>query len=175
GSCGVEKQSTATGDASTGLEGHEQSNGAIYTCSMHPQIRSPEPGKCPICGMDLIPVESSGPMEIAPERVTLSARAQALAKLQTTVVQRSSQDGAELRLLGRVEADETKSRTVTSWIGGRIERLHVKVTGEKVKSGQPIATLYSPEVLAAHQDLIAARRQMSRLSGGSATARSAAG
>jgi membrane fusion protein, copper/silver efflux system len=156
-------------------DGHgAESEAATYTCSMHPQIRSKEPGKCPICGMDLIPVQGEGGPQGPPERVTLSERARALAKVHTVPVRRSGDPSAELRLLGRVEADETKSRTVTAWLGGRIERLHVKVTGEKVKSGQSIATLYSPEVFAAHQDLIAARRQQERMEGASATARAAA-
>ena len=182
GSGGSTQHSAATSDDHGAHVGHtaleEQgagAQGATYTCSMHPQIKSKEPGKCPICGMDLIPVQGESGAAGPPERVTLSERARALARIQTVPVRRSGNPSAELRLLGRVEADETKSRTVTAWLGGRIERLHVKVTGEKVKAGQAIATLYSPEVFAAHQDLIAARRQKERMEGASATARAAAG
>jgi membrane fusion protein, copper/silver efflux system len=89
-------------------------------------------------------------------------------------VRRMDDPSAEVRLLGRVEPDERTSKTVTAWVGGRIDRLHVKVTGERVRAGQTIATLYSPEVLAAHQDLIAARRQVDRMKAASETARSGA-
>jgi membrane fusion protein, copper/silver efflux system len=58
----------ATGPAATGAEA------TTWTCAMHPQIRQPEPGQCPICGMDLIPVESQGGAEAQPERIVLSER-----------------------------------------------------------------------------------------------------
>jgi membrane fusion protein, copper/silver efflux system len=145
-----------------------------WTCAMHPQIRQPAPGQCPICGMDLIPVASQGSEESRPERITLSERAKALARLRTTTVTRMADPSAEVRLLGRVEPDERTSKTVTAWVGGRIDRLHVRVTGERVRAGQTIATLYSPEVLAAHQDLIAARRQVDRMKAASEAARSGA-
>jgi membrane fusion protein, copper/silver efflux system len=154
--------------------GAEMTAGTTWTCAMHPQIRQSQPGQCPICGMDLIPVESNNAEEPRADRITLSDRAKALSRLRTTEVRRMADPRTELRLLGRVEADETSSRAVTAWIGGRIDRLHVKVTGQRVSSGQTIATLYSPEVLAAHQDLIAAKRQVDRMQAATATARSAA-
>jgi Cu(I)/Ag(I) efflux system membrane fusion protein len=155
-----------TRPAETGANAHGATTapvGTVWTCSMHPQIRQPEPGKCPICGMDLIPVNGSENEADVTGRVELSARAQALARLQTTPVRRIATGGAGLRLLGRIEPNETTLRTVTAWTGGRIDRLHVKTTGERVRSGQVIATLYSPEVFAAHQDLIVAKRQVERM------------
>lgn len=149
-------------------------DGSIWTCAMHPQIRQPGPGQCPICGMDLIPVESNAGEQARADRITLSERAQALARLRTTAVRRMADPMTEVRLLGRIEPDETKSKTVTAWVGGRIDRLHVRATGERVRAGQTIATLYSPEVLAAHQDLIAAKRQVERMQAASEAARSAA-
>jgi Cu(I)/Ag(I) efflux system membrane fusion protein len=136
----------------------------IWTCSMHPQIRQAEPGQCPICGMDLIPVEggaAAGGDEA--RRVTLSERAKILARIRTADAQRLGSGRVERRLLGRVDYDERSLRTVTAWVGGRIDRLHVSTTGERVKRGQVIATLYSPEVYTAHQDLIQARQQFERL------------
>lgn len=158
-----------------GHAGHVQPEAtAEYTCSMHPQIRQSEPGQCPICGMDLIPVEvDSADGDVHPGRVTLSPRALALAKLRTSEVQRLSDPALDVRLLGRIEADESTLKTVTSWIGGRIDRLHVRTTGERVAAGQVIATLYSPEVFAAHQDLLTARGQVGRMSGAGEGARTA--
>lgn len=135
----------------------------VWTCSMHPQIRQPNPGDCPICGMDLIPATDAS--EEADGAVVLSERARALARLRTAEVVRQQDSRAELHLLGRVEYDETTRRNVTAWIGGRIDRLHVNVTGEAVGRGQVIATLYSPEVYSAHQDLITAAGQVERLQG----------
>ncbi len=146
----------------------------IWTCSMHPQVRQSEPGRCPICGMELIAVEG-GAADRSSDRITLTERAKALARVRTTEVGRLGSGRAERRLLGRIEYDETSLRTVTAWIGGRIDRLFVSTTGERVKRGQAIATLYSPEVYNAHQDLIQARQQLSRLGdGGTPSARKAA-
>ncbi len=151
--------------------------GTLWTCSMHPQIRASEPGTCPICGMDLIVASSSdeaGGSSHA-DRIVLSERARALAKLRTSPVRRRVGATAKLRLLGRFEPNETTRKTVTAWTGGRIDRLHVNVTGQRVEAGQVIATLYSPEVFVAHQDLLVGKRQMARMKDSPETTRQAAG
>ncbi|MCA9549613.1 MAG: efflux RND transporter periplasmic adaptor subunit [Myxococcales bacterium] len=150
----------------------QPADGEVWTCSMHPQIRQSHPGKCPICGMDLIPVGRSA--EHDPNLAHLSPRASALARLRTSAVQRREDSAEDLRLLGRVEPNEATLRTVTAWTGGRIDHLQVNVTGERVRAGQVVATLYSPEVFAAHQDLLAAKRQTERLAEGTDSARQAA-
>lgn len=156
-------------------EGHEHRGPASeWTCSMHPQIRQPEAGDCPICGMDLIPATSSDDESLPANQVSLSPRAQALAQVRTTRVARTHNGATAVRLLGRVDYDETTLQSVTAWVGGRIERLHVTTTGERVRRGQTVASLYSPEVYSAQQDLIAARRQLERLSSASDLAQSAA-
>jgi len=141
----------------------------IYTCSMDPQVRMTQPGKCPICGMDLIELRDAGSGGAPPQVVTLSERARALARIRTTEVRRQPDPTVELRLLGRIEADETALRTVTAWTAGRIERLHVNVTGQAVRAGQVVATLYSPELYAAHQDLLTALGQAQRTGGDAST------
>ncbi|TNE87262.1 MAG: efflux RND transporter periplasmic adaptor subunit [Deltaproteobacteria bacterium] len=160
---------TGGGSDATGVEHAEET---VWTCSMHPQIRQPDPGSCPICGMDLIPAGRSDAAS-AEDVVVLSERARTLAQLRTEPVRRQGA-AAEVRLLGRVEVDESTQKTVTAWIDGRIDRLSVNTTGERVRAGQVIATLYSPEVYAAHQDLLTAREQVERLGDGTATAASAA-
>jgi Cu(I)/Ag(I) efflux system membrane fusion protein len=125
--------------------------------------------------MDLIPVTQDDEAAGAGEgRVVLSDRAKALAKLRTARVERRAQASTDLRLLGRIEANETTLRTVTAWTGGRIDRLYVNTTGEKVKSGQSIASIYSPEVYAAHQDLIVAGKQVARMANSPESSRAAA-
>lgn len=154
---------------------HAHGADVVWTCSMHPQIRQPEAGQCPICGMDLIPATSGDSTDgDRPERVRLSERAKVLARIRTVAVSRMPSPSVDVRLLGRVDYDESLRRDVTAWTGGRIDRLHVRTTGEQVRRGQTIATLYSPEVYAAHQDLLTARRQVERLSAGSDIARTAA-
>ncbi|MGB1017088.1 MAG: efflux RND transporter periplasmic adaptor subunit, partial [Nannocystaceae bacterium] len=149
----------------------------VWTCSMHPQVQQPDPGPCPICGMDLIPLHTGGGDDLGDDdknRVQLSARAKALARLRTAPIGRAADASAEVRLLGRIEPNEAALKSVTAWTGGRIERLHVKVTGQKVRAGQVIATLYSPEVFTAHQDLLVAKKQISRLAASPASSREAA-
>lgn len=144
-----------------------------WTCSMHPQIRQPEFGPCPICAMDLIPL-SAVDSNTSPTQVELSPRAAMLARIETVEVERLSSPELDLRLLGRVEVDEGRVRNVSAWIGGRVDGLKVRETGTVVRRGQSIATLYSPEVYAAHQDLLTAQRQLDRLSGASELAQSSA-
>ena len=128
-----------------------------YTCSMHPQIRQPNPGKCPICAMDLIPAAQAESEDIGPREVSLTQHAKALAKIQTTPVERRMPD-AEIRLFGRVEVDETRSRSITARFPGRIERLYVNYTGVQVKASDHLAKLYSPELLTAQAELLSAIR-----------------
>lgn len=142
-----------------------------WTCSMHPQIRLPEPGACPICGMDLIPLSGGG--DRAKDVVKLSPNAAKLAELRTTPVYRTDASDT-LRLLGRLEYDETAVRTITPWIGGRIDRLYVSTVGAKVSAGQPLAEIFSPEVYAAQQDLIVAKRQIEAMANALPISRSAA-
>jgi Cu(I)/Ag(I) efflux system membrane fusion protein len=79
-----------------------------------------------------------------------------------------------VRLLGRIAPDEETLKNITAWIGGRIDRLYVNTTGQRVHAGQKVASLYSPEVYSAHQDLITAAAQVQRLQDGSESARRAA-
>ncbi len=149
-------------------------NDTIWTCAMDTQVRQPEPGPCPICGMDMIPLSSDDGAAGPGNRIVLSERARMLSRLTTAAVRRQAHATADLRLLGRIEPNEASLKTVTSWIGGRIDKLRVKETGSRVRKGQVIATLYSPEVFAAHQDLLVAKRQVDRMRDSPETTRWAA-
>ena len=140
----------------------------VWTCAMHPQVRRGEPGTCPFCGMDLVAASS---LETGDGEVVLSERAKVLAQVRTVAVGMGEVSGEARTMVGRVAVDESRIRTVTSWIGGRIDRLHVRETGATIRRGQAIATLYSPEMYAAHQDLLVAKRQVERLAGASELAR----
>lgn len=137
----------------------------IWTCAMHPFIRQPEPGKCPICGMTLVPVASEEDEALDQEglpRLSLSPRAAALLEIQTWPVTRLPSQ-TSVRLFGRLEADETRLRTISAWVPGRIEEVHVAYTGREVKAGEPLVTLYSPELFAAQEELLQARRVAAEL------------
>ncbi len=127
----------------------------MWTCSMHPQIMQPEPGDCPICGMDLIPAESSSEGLLA-DQFKLTENAMALANIQTTIVDKGNVDGNTNKLSGKITENEGANVVQVSYFSGRIERLNVSFTGEEVRKGQLLATIYSPELYAAQQELITA-------------------
>lgn len=117
----------------------EQSGNQIWTCSMDPQVRQPEPGKCPICGMDLIPLED-GSADGDPLEVKMSQNAMALANIQTAVVSYGS-PAKEVRLNGKVQPDERLKFSQVTHLDGRVEQLAVNFTGEPVRKGQKIASI----------------------------------
>jgi len=127
----------------------------MWTCSMHPQIMKPEPGDCPICGMDLIPAES-GSDGLMADQFKLTKNAMALANIQTTVVGKGNAEGNTIKLSGKIAENEEANAVQVSYFAGRIERLNVSFTGEEVSKGQLLATIYSPELYAAQQELITA-------------------
>lgn len=127
----------------------------IWTCSMDPQVRQPEPGDCPICGMDLIPLES-GSNSDDPLVLEMTEDAVRLVNIQTTVLGESGGAQKTIRLNGKIKADERRSVSQTAHIPGRIEQLFITFTGEKVGKGQKLATIYSPELIAAQKELLEA-------------------
>lgn len=129
----------------------------IWTCSMHPQIRQNEPGDCPICGMDLIPLEDEQDSEIDPMAISMSPTAMQLADISTAVV--GAMNPAKMvRLNGKVQSDERLVYSQSSHIPGRIENLMVNFTGDYVKKGQIIASVYSPELVTAQEELFEAQK-----------------
>lgn len=127
----------------------------MWTCSMHPQIMQPEPGDCPICGMDLIPADSGSDGLLA-NQFKLTENAMALANIQTTVVGKGNVEGNTIKLSGKIAENEEANAVQVSYFSGRIEYLNVSFTGEEVRKGQLLATIYSPELYAAQQELITA-------------------
>jgi Cu(I)/Ag(I) efflux system membrane fusion protein len=127
----------------------------MWTCSMHPQIMQPEAGDCPICGMDLIPAETSSEGLLA-DQFQLTENAMALANIQTSIVGTGVAEDNTIKLSGKIVENEEANAVQVSYFSGRIERLNVSFTGEKVNQGQLLATIYSPELYAAQQELITA-------------------
>jgi len=127
----------------------------VWTCSMHPQIRMAVPGKCPICGMDLIPLSTNSSASVDPDAVTLSKEAAALANVLTSVAGRQK-PVKDVMLYGKVQADERLLQSQVTHVPGRIETLKVNFTGETVSKGQVLAQIYSPELINAQQELLEA-------------------
>ena len=138
-------------------QSHEEQVNTIWTCSMHPQIRKNEPGDCPICGMDLIPVGNMESSETNPMEVKMSPTAMQLASVQTAVVKKAKPTKT-LRLNGKVQVNESLVSSQTSHISGRIEKLLINTTGEYVSKGQVMAYIYSPELVTAQEELFEAEK-----------------
>ena len=125
-----------------------------WTCSMHPQIRQPKTGKCPKCFMDLIPVTSYGD-DVGERQISFSQAAVKLMEIETTPVERKFVE-AEIRMVGKVDYDETRVKNITAWVPGRIDRLYVDFTGITVSRGDHMVDLYSPELISAQAELLQA-------------------
>lgn len=195
-----------------------------WTCSMHPEIRRSEPGPCPICGMDLIPVKSevgrgggsaSAQSNAAKDKkyacamfclpplphpgdcpicgmemvevdqyegdaahdqdagptLTLTPAARKLAQIETMPVRKQFVE-ADIRMVGKIDYDETRLKSIASRVPGRIDRLYVDYTGIPVSEGDHLVYLYSPELMIAQAELIRAIETAVQLeSSGSETVR----
>ena len=143
-------------------DGHNHSAKAnenvIWTCSMHPEIKMEEAGDCPKCGMDLIPLESN--LSGNPLVLEMSEDAIKISNIQTTIIGNSNQTDTEnsISLSGKIKANESTSASVVTHIPGRIEKLYVSFTGERVRKGQKIATIYAPNLISAQKELLEAQK-----------------
>jgi Cu(I)/Ag(I) efflux system membrane fusion protein len=159
--------STETNKGSHGAMSHKMGGltekKQIWTCSMHPQIKLPKSGKCPICFMDLIVLESSNDNEEERE-ISLSKWAAKNIQIETTEVKRRFVE-AKIRMTGKISYDETKVSYISAWIPGRLDRLFVNYTGIAVKKGDHMVEIYSPDLLVAQEELIQAIDTVTTLSG----------
>jgi Cu(I)/Ag(I) efflux system membrane fusion protein len=147
------------GKTSNAEENHNheasQEQNQQWTCSMHPQIMQSDPGDCPICGMDLIPAETSAD-GLEANQFKMSQNALALANIETTIISNTTNSAGSLTLSGKINENEKTNAIQTAHFGGRIEKLFVSSTGEKVNQGQLLALIYSPELVTAQKELLTA-------------------
>jgi len=140
----------------------------MYQCPMHLQIIQDHPGSCPICGMDLVPmeeVEAGGQGLEGHAVVKIDHERQQLIGLRTEAVAEGQISG-ELRALGRVAVDETRVRRVNVKVEGFVEKLFVDFVGKPVAKGQPLFSFYSPEFVSAQREYLLALKTQKALSGG---------
>jgi multidrug efflux pump subunit AcrA (membrane-fusion protein) len=135
-----------------------------WTCSMHPYIQKDKAGKCPICAMDLIPLKTGDGQMTGLRQLAVSPAARALMNIDVFPVERRYVE-TEVRMVGKVDYDETRLKHITAWVSGRLDRLFVDFTGTEVKKGYHLVYIYSEELYAAQQELIEALKS-ARLRGG---------
>jgi len=121
-----------------------------YTCSMHPSVKSATPGTCPICGMDLVPVTNE---EKASGSISMDARRRQLIGVTTGQVTRQVLTQT-IRAAGKVSFDESELADISLKFGGWIDTLQANYVGVKVKAGEPLFTVYSPELVSAQEEYL---------------------
>ena len=136
----------------------------LYTCGMHTQVVQEGPGQCPICGMNLTPMD--GGLEALENADSVGVRVnkrflQNFA-VRSTLVQRADLP-ARIRTIGYLDRDEAKLVSVTTKVGGWIERPRVNTVGERVSEGDVLLEIYSPELLTAQEEYLASMEYVARL------------
>lgn len=127
--------------------GHDPRNAeGEWTCSMHPQIRQSRPGRCPICGMDLIPVE-----KLSEEKTHIEQRA----GVEVEPV-KYRELFKEVRTVGKLDYNERQVAYISARIAGRVDRVYADFTGIQVKKGDHLVDIYSPDLFVAQGELIRA-------------------
>lgn len=178
------------GGAGAGASAEPEAKKALYHCPMHPSIISENPqDKCPICGMNLVPIPGAGGGSAASESHAGHAdHAPAVAGLAAVEIDPARQQliglttaeaavgpvGGAWHTVGRVAVDETRVRHVNLKVPGFVERVFVDFVGKKVRKGDPLFSLYSPELLAAQEEVLLAQRMKSALGNADAEAMVAA-
>ncbi len=137
--------------------------GTIYTCPMHPQIRQPTPGRCPICGMELVPA-SSGAANLDEFAVKIEPAQRRLANIQTAPVERGPLE-ATVQAVGSIAIDESRQATIAAYIDGRLERLFADYTGVEIKKGDHLAIIYSPQLYGSQVEYLEARKAIKSADG----------
>jgi RND family efflux transporter MFP subunit len=136
-----------------------------FYCPMHPEVIRSQAGLCPKCGMPLVK-RNKGQAEQLPAdvlaRVTLTPKRKALAGIATTAVEYKTLV-REIRSVAVLDYDETRLAHISARVPGRADDLFVQYTGQAVKRGDPVYSLYSPEVYTAQRDYLRARKQVNDL------------
>lgn len=128
---------------------------AYYQSSMHPWIKSPNPGRCTLCGMELVPVyEGDTGFATEPGTVVLNSNSITALGVRTEPVIRGT-IRRSIRFAGVIDDDDSQHRILSAYVDGRIDHLNVHFTGAEVTAGQPLATFYSPMLLAAVREYLA--------------------
>ena len=145
---------------STGRVDHDHAE-TVYTCPMHPNIRQPTAGRCPICDMELA-LATSGADSGDSISVLIPQASRRLANIQTAIATLESLS-TELHTIGSIEVDESRQATIASYIDGRIERLFADYTGVSVATGDHLAVVYSPQLYAAQIEHVESGKALAKM------------
>ena len=143
----------------------EEKAADIFYCPMHPTVVADKPGSCPICGMALVKRTEAAPAKTADgslSAISLSPEQRVTANVRTQRVVLDTHTG-ELVTTGRVTFDERRLAQVTAYTAGRIEKLFVNFTGDSVRRGQSVGTIYSPDLFSTQQEYLLALENRSRM------------
>jgi len=153
--------------------GEADEGGTLYQCPMHPTYIDESPGECPICGMTLVPVEKAEGEEMQMEvegRAAIELPPERQQMIGVTFDEARSRDVTmKIRTVGHLTYDETRIVKVHTRISGWVERLYVDYTGREVRRGEPLFTIYSPELYSTQEEYLLALRGEKALSAPSAT------
>jgi len=175
--CGMELvatrvDATPVGESQASAKGHEGHIGKPhgYACAMNCLPPQPEQGPCPVCGMEMQPVhvEADAKSDGAPRQLIMSAEAVALANIETDIVRRGEAT-REIRLVGELVEDPRRRIHISANIGGRVDVLLAEFEGDVIEAGEPLAEIYSPELLAVQEELFQAAESVRRSEAGGAS------
>ncbi len=132
-----------------------------YTCPMHPDVRLPQMGDCPICGMTLVK-KIAAEEEEKPELVSVTTQQIQLTgvTIEPLEIRRLSK---EIDTYGKIDYDETRLAVVSAWVGGRIDKLYVDFTGVTVNKGHPLVYLYSPDLISTGREFLLAMENLRKV------------
>ena len=141
-----------------GFGGQEQSGGEVassqpkrYICPMMCTPPSTEPGRCPVCAMELVEATSSGGGD--GKSVTIEAAARRLVGIQTAM-SKMGHVTRTIRTIGSIDFDESRLSTISAYIDGRLEEMYADYVGVRVSEGDDLALIYSPQLYSAQTEFI---------------------
>jgi Cu(I)/Ag(I) efflux system membrane fusion protein len=129
-----------------------------YTCSMHTFVHALAPGKCPVCGMNLIPVMKQDAVALGaaipgPTEFTVSTDRQQQIGVTYATVQRGALR-QRIRTVGTVDYDRQRYWAFVARTDGYVKHLYVTSPGEIVQARQPLLSLYSPDLFTAEREYV---------------------
>ncbi|POY35367.1 hypothetical protein C3K47_14985 [Solitalea longa] len=143
--------------AKEGTHVHQEAQKSeVYSCSMHPNVRSDKPGNCPICGMPLTKIEGS---DVKEEHTLHLAPVQLItANIKTDTIRTGDLNGS-LTLSAKTNYNRQAQEIISAKVSGRIEQLFVRNPGEQIAAGQKLYSLYSEELQSTQQEYLISLKQ----------------
>ncbi len=153
----IQVETVAAKEASASADGE---GGELYICPMMCTPPQKEPGRCPVCAMELVKSSqaSSGPST----EITIEPAARRLANIATAPAKKAPVT-RRVRVVGRLQYDEGSLKTIAAYVDGRLEKLSIDYTGAVVEKGDRLGVLYSPRLYSAQVEFLLAKRAVDRL------------